>query len=239
MSKRSILLPPYLAGVPIWDDFVSAIDDVWGPNIDTPIANLQKLRQLYMPSSGTEAKVQARQMLDTTDFDIFEKEILVKQVNLLGMIISNTALVNEDDLQRIFRNLGHFWFSKGLFNFVDFIGFCLNAIVGINNLWTNNYRDFIYEDEVPVNGKLWEGGTYYPTTHVTLEFDGTKFSGISIETLIRFFYEFANYNLVLKAIDYTSYIKVLANDGDQNLAHIVAVAGYEDNELFIETSNGI
>jgi hypothetical protein len=238
-TKRQILLPPYLSDVPMWDDFVAGVDTVWDTNIDQPTSNFGKLRELYIIPPATATKIANREMLDSVaDFDIFEKSILVEQVNLLGMILANTALVDDTDLQRIFRNLSKFWYSKGTFNFIDFIGFCLNAIFTMNNLWTTDYIHFILESEVPVGGKLWEGGTYYPTTHIALSFDGSKFAGVNVDTLIKFFYEFANYNLVLREIDYTADIPVVGDD-DPRIAYIVALGGIEVNTDWLATTNGM
>lgn len=228
MTKRQILLPPYLADIPIWEDYVAALDSVWKTAIDDPIAALLKIRQLYIVSETSEEKILNREMLASTDFDTFERAILVQQVNLLGLLFTDTELLEDEDLQRVYRNIGHFWFSKGKYNFIDFIGFCLNAILEIKNLWTTNYAQFVTEEEAGT--PIWEGGPWYPTTHVALSFDADKFIGVDINTLIKFFYEFANYNLVVKYLDMQARNQVVANTGK---ADIVALVGYSDDDEWI------
>ena len=125
MGKRTILLPGYLADNPAWTDMSTAMDGVWVDSIDLPMEALRKVRELYLLNDDTRAKIDALQMLDPSDFDQFEKSVLVKQVNMLGMQLLSTDLLQDADFARLFQNLGKFWYSKGTAKFIDFIGFCI------------------------------------------------------------------------------------------------------------------
>jgi len=197
MSKRTLLLPPYLDNNEVWTAYTNAIDSVWEDEVDTPTKMLKLLRNTYVVPTATETKIEAGELLDETDFDVFEKEILIKQVNMLGLILTNTDIMTELDYQRLFRNIGKFWYGKGKQDFIDFIGYCLNAIFDIVSLWTEDYVSFYEEGDDAIGTPVWESGTWYPTTHVRVTYDAAKFADVPINTFIALFYEFANYNLVL------------------------------------------
>lgn len=78
------------------------------------------------------------------------------------------------------------------------------------------------DDGTPPGTPIWEpNGTWYPTTHVVLESIGEL--PIELSDLTRFFYEIANFNLVLYAIDQNFDAKVVADHNDPNTT-IVATA---------------
>jgi hypothetical protein len=141
-NKRQILIPPYLKSNPIFTDFVLSIDSVWKDAIDNPIDNIKKLRYLYIPSEDGEDKITNGELLKFTDFNRFERDILVRQANLLGFSIQESSFLSEDDYLRLYRNISSFWFEKGRETFIDFIAFCLNAEMHIFNLWSYNYVVF-------------------------------------------------------------------------------------------------
>src|SRR5690242_16761589 len=126
MSKRSLLLPPYLDTNQTWIDYVSGIDTIWYDQVDLPIKALRNLRQTYLIPTVTEQKILKHQMIDSVnELDRFEREVMIRQLNLLGLPLTNTDLFNEDDLERPVRNVGRYWYGKGTLNFIDFIGFCI------------------------------------------------------------------------------------------------------------------
>jgi hypothetical protein len=145
-SKRQILLAPYLKSNPIFTDYVFGIDNIWKSQIDDPIANLAKLRQLYPISKDAEDIIAINDILRFTDFDKFELSTLIRQVNLLGFSLKDSAaLVDSDSYKRLLRHVGAFWYEKGKASFIDFIGFCLNASLTITSLWSYNYKNFASE----------------------------------------------------------------------------------------------
>jgi hypothetical protein len=56
------------------------------------------------------------------------------------------------------------------------------------------------EGDPLIGTPIWQGGNWFPTTHVRVTFDGTKFSNVSDSDIVAFFYSFAPYNLVLESI---------------------------------------
>lgn len=233
-GSRSHLLPPYLDSNPVWTEFLTAADDVFTANIDGPTKDLLKLRHPYVIPKETEEKIAARDMLNFSDFDIVEKSLIIRQVNLLGMALTNSSLLTEEDYLRVYRNLAKFWYSKGTDKFIDFIGFCLNASFSLKPLWSNStgaqLTNLKQEGDPAIGSPVYEGGTWYPTTLVDVSFDVLKFSNVTIAELVRFFYEFANADLVLNSIEQTGTMYI----GD-NPAAILGMAGLVHNKVTLKS----
>jgi len=175
MSKRTVLIPPYLENNPIWQDLITALDGYWATNIDQPISTLKSLRQLYLTNSGTLTKINAGQILDSVnDFDTLEPTVLAEQLNLLGFALTNTDIVQSSDLLRLYRNLAKFWYSKGTPAFIDFIGFCLNAQFTLNNLWTQDYVSFYSRGDFAIQAPLW--GSNYNAFLYSEQFDNAAWT---------------------------------------------------------------
>lgn len=160
MSRRSNLLPPYLAANPAWTQLVESIDEVFENEVDLPTALLAKLRDNWILGVAGEAKIGDDQMLDNnTDWFRFERETLVRQANQLGFLLKETDLLTDEEYQRLVRNLGAFWYNKGTPEFIDFIRFILGSIIDIRKLFalpgpTYDTYGFMREEGDTLIGKL-------------------------------------------------------------------------------------
>lgn len=203
---RRVLLPPNMQDVPVWDEMMQFIDRVLKGKIDDPTAWLAQLRYLWIEADSAASQIEAGQLLDLSDFEVPEKEILIRQAHQLGFDFQDSDLINAEDYQRIVRNLAHFWYSKGKPNFIDFLGFVLNSTMTIQNLWSvqgptyDTYGPMLPEGDAGIGAPVWEGGAWFPTTHVNLLFDPFRFNSPSFAKLINLFYAVANYNLVVENI---------------------------------------
>lgn len=286
MGKRLALLPPYLENNPLWVQLIEAIDELWQNKnastgatvssqlgIDDAMEALRYLRHTYVLSDTALSKIDAGQMLTSGDFYKPDKLMLIKQTNLLGLPLTNSDLLGQDDYLRLFRNLGTYWFGKGKANFIDFLSYCLNTKFTLLNLWSNDYSTFYSEGDAAIQNPIWfraaidttagsgsttvtvnssyvnqlkagdlvsgSGipvntyivsvnyganqiqisnptyfawgwgnylsfkGTWFPTTHVRISYDSSKYSNIDTTEIANLFYNFANYNLVLLSVDQT------------------------------------
>lgn len=208
MKDRSVLLPPYMSEVPVWQDLITIIDTVFESTVDNPTQWLAQLRFLWLLTSDAIDKVNSGQLLSTADFELPEKEILIKQAKQLGFDFQQTDLITSEDYQRIVRNIALFWYSKGKPDFIDFLGFVVEGVVTIVNLWSNSadqpfwnmYGSFLEEGDPGIGSPVWVGGTWFPTTHVRVVFDPFKFDAPKLTKLVNLFYTVANYNLVLESV---------------------------------------
>jgi hypothetical protein len=186
---------------------------------------------MWVQSPETETFVQEQQLVPKEAWALPDRDLVVKQVNMLGMKLFNAGVVTDDAYQTIARFVGMYWFGKGTQGFIEFINYCLSADLIVQNMWTENYSDFLPEGDTGIGTPIWDGGTWYPTTHVTIVAKG-GLKGLDIRTLQSFFYEIANYNLVLLAIDANYDMKVVDDVGKIE-ANIVAMALFGMNNIVI------
>lgn len=231
----SVLLPPYLYQNPYFVQYTEAIDEVFGPAVDEKIEILKNLRNMWPTDPDLEAQIYTNAvgddpvMLSNDQWPQFERQIVVKQVNALGMNLQSAGLITDDEYQKISRWVGQYWYGKGTQSFIDFINYCLGTSLTVVALWTQDYKTFVPFNEAGT--PIWEGGPWYPTSHVQIEVDGFLPS-LSPLDLSTFFYEIANYNLVLQAIDLRFDLQIVTelNQG-QTSAAIVAVGMWADNVI--------
>ncbi len=228
---RTTLLPPYLDSNPYYIEYVQAIDAIYGPTIDDKIAVLNDLRNMWVQNPDMEAVIEQHQIVKPELWSTPERAIVVKQVNMLGMKLENAGIVTDDAYQTIARFVGMYWFGKGTESFMDFINYCLSSALRVVVMWTEDYVTFQNEGSIYVGTPIWEGGTWYQTTHVTIVAKGGLF-GLDILTLQKFFYEIANYNLVLNAID-LNYDMPVVGDIDDDALIVMAVGLFCDNNVVI------
>lgn len=228
---RSTLLPPYLEINDYYTDYTDAMDAVMGPTVDDKIKVIQNIRNMWVQNPVTEVSAQNQTLITDDEWSHPERAILVQQANMLGMKLQNAGVVSDDAYQTIARFVGLYWFGKGTYAFIQFINYCLQSDLQVFNMWTTDYQTFYNEGDSHIGTPIWEGGTWYPTTHVTIEANG-GLNGLDIFTLQSFFYEIANYNLVLKAIDASFDMTIVGNAGEDK-SYLVAVGIYGVNEIVI------
>jgi hypothetical protein len=227
---------------PVWQDLITIIDSVFESSVDNPTQWLAQLRFLWIVTTDALDKVTTGQMLTAADFEVPEKEILIKQAKQLGFDFQQTDLISSDDYQRIVRNIALYWYSKGKPNFIDFLGFVVEGVITIVNLWSNTqdqpswntYGSFLEEGDPGIGTPVWVGGTWFPTTHVRVVFDPFKFDAPQITKLVNLFYTIANYNLVLESVTMEGNLYVHSIDDVQN-ANIIVTVPLVEVDLFIDS----
>lgn len=242
-EPRSKLLPPYLLNNLYFKDFSDAIDKVWDEQVDQRIDVIKHLRKMWVTNPTVEAKIDRGELVDLEDWTRPERSLLVKQVNLLGMKLKSAGLLTDQNYLTVSRFLGLYWFGKGTENFIQFINFALILDLEVFNLWSekqaglyaNEYYNLTREgpNGEPPGTPIWEGGDWFPTTHVEITAHG-GLSTIDIETLTEFFYEIANYNLVLHSVD-ADYKMPVVPDVNTPASRIVAAGIVVDNVIVCST----
>lgn len=203
LPVRKQLLPPYLEN-DTWKELLDAVDKVLNTEIDRPVVWLNEQRNTWTLTDAGEKKVTAGTMLQTTDFESVEKPLLIQQANMLGFDFKESDLLETEDYHRLVRNIALYWFSKGKPDFVNFMGFVLNTTTKVTRLWStrgttyDSYGAFFEEGDPAIGVPVWEGGTWFPTTHVAVTIDPFKFAALSMSKLTALFYALANYNLVFE-----------------------------------------
>lgn len=217
---------------PYFVEYTNAMDAVYGPTVDEQLHTLTNIRNMWTQSPETETYVDAGEIIPRDIWPKFDRDLVVKQVNMLGLKLQTAGIVTDDAYQTISRFVGIYWFEKGTQAFIEFINYCLSSDLNVYNMWTEDYDTFYNEGEPEIGTPIWEGGTWYPTTHVTIVAKG-GLKGLDILTLQQFFYEIANYNLVLRAIDANFDMWIVPDVPDATHANIVAMAIVEDRQIAI------
>ena len=189
--NREVLLSPALRDTPAWSDMVGALDAVWATRIDQPLQYMLRLRDTF------PAKYVADSVVSLDDLITFNKTVAVETCNLLGFDHYDGSVFSDQDYMRIGWNLSRYYTEKGTDTFFDFFGYALDAWFSLDALWTTDYIDFASESSGLIGTPVWEGGTWYPTTHVDFRVDLLQFGNLPISALQKLFYKVANINLVL------------------------------------------
>lgn len=197
---RKILLPPYLSFNPFFSEWMDATDELFDSRVEDKIEILKNLRNMWVSNPDMERKIQAGEMLAQRDWSVPEQNIVLKQLNMLGLQLGvPTVMFDEYSFMNFCRFIGLYWMQKGTGTFMDFVNFCTGMQFLITNCWTQDYKEFFPEGDERIGTPLWEGGTWYPTTHIIFRSINPEFTDVKM--LGQLFYELANYNLVLYSID--------------------------------------
>ncbi len=203
---REVLLPPYLAGNPLWLEFTRAIDTLFA-DVDYTSKQLRFLRNAYAYSNQVaKEKVSKGLMLSPQDFEytINDKSYLVKQVSLVGLNLTDASALNEELLLNLFRHLSEYWYNKGTVKLESFLNFIFKSSISLKSLWTEDYINFVEESPSVIANSVYNGGTFYPTTHVSLDLgvvaSDSPLVDISVKDFVTFFNDIANFNLVLYSV---------------------------------------
>lgn len=211
---RKFLWPPYMSA-DAWQDLADSVDTVFGTEVDAVQDALKWLRETYIGNTNFNPKpgatntavataIKNRTMLDPSFFDNYDDSTERLRLNQLGLRVMDPSVLDSGSIQRLVRHVGAFWYGKGQASFIDFISYCLNTQVSMTNLWTQDYITFLPEGDPGIGTPIWNSGTWYPTTHVNLTSLGTL-TGTQLANLVVLFYDVANYNLVLHAVEFNSW----------------------------------
>jgi hypothetical protein len=195
------ILPAYIRNTKFFADFFDAIDQVFDSKVYSAINSVKNIRNMWMSNPALEQKIiDSEELIKLTDWTIPEQATVVNQLNLLGLRLGETAgLFTTQNYLAFCRFIGQYWFEKGTANFMDFVNFCCGTQYELTNLWTKDYQHFYKEGDEEIGTPIWEGGEWYPTTHVS--FVSTNNYGADVQLLAVLFNEISNYNLVLDTIE--------------------------------------
>lgn len=208
---RSILLPNYLQGQ-AWTDLMDAVDFVFKDRIDDPTVWLSQIREKYLLNTEVELAASEGRMVSESLLDRFDRETRLQSLAMAGLRIPESDKFLPEHYERIQRGLATYWYSKGTGSVVDFISYVLNVPVTMAVMWTNNYSDFLVEGDPGIGVHLYEGGDWYPTTHIQFTYNPTGATPIPLSTLLSLFYSVANYVLVVGFIALELYMNVVHQD---------------------------
>jgi hypothetical protein len=181
------MLPEGFRDIQIWRDLSEAIDEVFGSNIAALIKDLYGMQEIGYATRKPS----------------IDKATLLRRTKALG-VTTDLNVLDLQDVRNFVRYAPEFWKEKGGRNFIQYMSFVVNAVLEMSYSWTNNYQVFQKEGSDAIGTPVYEGGDWYPTSHVLISYDVSKFRNSVItsysdqETLSRFFYSIAPINLVIQ-----------------------------------------
>lgn len=195
---RELLLAPYLEQFDAWAEMAKGLDAVWSAvGIDDAIEQLKWLRSPINVKDVVTSTADGR-LMPLSAVPQQDRTSLVLTADVLGFRYYETSLLDTEDYLKLCRHLAEYYAAdKGTPQWTAFLGWCLDAHFKVYSTWTQDYQTFYLEDDPMIGVPISDGGSWYPTTHVVLEYDQTRFQGIPPSQLIEFFNYFANVNLVL------------------------------------------
>lgn len=199
LYDRTLLVPEHLDHNPVWRDLMSAVDEAFSA-IDQGILDMSMLRSpLKTDDAIYTANYDAGKLTKLTDVRTLERPLTVQLCNQLGFAFKSSDILNPSDFVRIATNIGQYYATtKGTPGWQNFFAFCLNSVFEVKALWTTDYVTFV--EEGSAGTPIWNGGAWYPTTHVSLFYQTDEFIGVTESIIRAFFYYFANINLILESI---------------------------------------
>jgi hypothetical protein len=212
------LLPNYM-GHQAWVDLMEAMEELFGTDVYGYTEALKYIRSRYIPAA--ESAIAERRLLDDSEYAVYDLVTNRMRLNFLGFQLSDPSVVGATQLVQFTRNVGQYWFEKGQVNAADFLAYCLNAEVTVVQMWTQDYSTFV--EKAAAGPPVWEGGAWYPTTHVRMRFDAAKFNSAQVPVLVKLYYDIANYNIVLESVVTDVVTHILASQqmpGDEGGAPI-------------------
>jgi hypothetical protein len=170
----SYLVPTTFLLIDFWNDMLTSWADVAQEALNQPIEALVRIREPEVQS--TEFKALHAQMMG---YDM------------------PASIMTDDAYNRLNRNVGKYIWTQGGDSFIQFLGYVCGQKLSLVRLWTEDYVNFF-----PGPGKtVFEGGTWYPTTHVGVIVEENPYVAdvipLTDEVLTQKFYEEAPIELVL------------------------------------------
>lgn len=161
----------------VWTALANSLNTVYKKNVDYPRDLLRKIR-------------------DERDN---ERIHIIKGTKQLGFDYRSDDF-SDEEFRRLMLFLGLYYEQKGSVAFSRFLGYIKNSIFKIDQLWTEDYLTFVKKSSVSTEDYLIKGGTFYPTSHVSLSYDSSKFP-IDDSDVFSLFYKIAPIHLVLEALE--------------------------------------
>lgn len=174
----------------------------------------------------TELRLQFQEIRDLTKLD---RKLLFKYAYLLGSNFIPNELTT-DQLERFVNLVTSYYKHKGTKYFIDFLSFIMDKKFQIKQLWSKDYINFDYL--TPNNITVYNGGEWYPTSHVELiysldDFENTTINQAEVTSL---FYSLAPVNLVLHFFNGSSVA---------DMPQYVYAVGYENYEFSASTMHDV
>lgn len=203
-SRLAKIMPPALQSSPIWRDLAEATSTVWDNLVESQIASLKALQSTWIKNNDTQESIASGILIDSaTGFDTLDLNLVQKELQSLGINIRNPDNLSNIQLNTLYRTIGKLWRQKGRAATIDYVAAALGVTLISERLWTEDYVDFTPEPTFgnPPGTPIWEGGTWYPTTHIQITYDPTtSVSSLQVLSLVQLLYMLCSYTVIIRIL---------------------------------------
>lgn len=195
MSKQA-LLAEYLATNPVWVEMIQVLEETWGDQLQNLVQQIANSRDLFQTDSTDLLKY-------FKDYKLPDRETMQRICSMLGFTYPNidNQLFSTEDYLRIAQNIAAYYKEQGSDSFLNFFSFCMNYLFSLVPQWTKDYVNFYNEGDAIIGTPIWDGGQWYPTSHVCFV---AGVGDVLPDKFVEFFNYMAPINLVLLATKFQS-----------------------------------
>ena len=123
------LLPNYMK-TERWTDLFDVVDEVFGDDHGLQSKLLKYVRHQFIPNDTTDEKSANGELIDFLEWDMPDRTTAALQTELDGLRLNDSTYIGNHGFVNLHRNIGTFWYSKGLYDFIDFIAYTLKYTMG-------------------------------------------------------------------------------------------------------------
>ena len=187
----SVLLPDSL-NTEFWRTLLDAVDHVWKDDIDAKIVDIFKINEVLRFSSTNNYELTSE-----SNIDVMDRETAIKKLSSLGLKLRSTENLSNIALNRLCANISMYWFGKGSEQFIPFLSYTLGVRLKVVQLYTNNYSTFLEDGDPGIGTTIYDDGTWYPTSHVTVYVDPNTLIDTDLQSFQDIFFSIVPYTIVV------------------------------------------
>lgn len=167
-------------------DMAEVFDKLYNTLVEDPRITLQRLHVPYHPD---------------LEYPSLERYYLIEKAREYGFDFTSDVMTDEN-YRHLVESLPEYYRSKSGTDFVKMIGYMRGIKFEMVQLWCDSGSDddFIVFYNEKQGLSITEGGTWYPTSHVELTYNGNDHPVIYTQEINDLFYIMAPINLVLRHI---------------------------------------
>lgn len=182
------LAPDILTDIPLWNDFFTAVGQVFTDTINSPLDQLSSIRKVEASIDPAVARATAR---------------------LLGFNVAQDIMVmSSNNLTKLVTQLPLYSLHSSTEKFVNFISLLIDGNVAVTYLWTTDYVNFSSvtpkeQDQVVHGGRWFKTMTIDVNVSLRSPELALKYPGRPLfNRVLSAFYQFCPAQLVIRNLDF-------------------------------------
>ncbi len=204
-------LPLPLANNPTWTDFVNAMEQELSPYLVDNVQKLLGVRDVNNFAPQNLASKVGNSMLSGADAS-YNGELWnntqwrVQLATMLGFTFYSVFNLPTQTFDQFVKLGVGFYTEQGTQSWVDFLGFATDSVITVTPLWAQvdptykTYINFQPAGSPQIGTPVWEGGSWYPTSHVDVTVISNFSSAIELDELLNLLRFVAPINICIRNI---------------------------------------